>query len=198
MKIGLCEEALGWFEKTIALKDMNEKAYIGEITALETMLTSDKKELIISKLGALYMAYLARWPDNSSIRRDRAMFLVKTFNFAEAAVELEKLLAWQPSNMSLRRVLAYVYRKTGRYREAALFLKILLKEKPRDMALLIEYSHCLDRAGAGLYALTILQKAKEFFKPHVDLYLALGILSYRQKRIEEAMEYLKEALGLNP
>ena len=167
LKVGLLEEARSWFKKIIFLKDKHENAWLGDIAALEAILSqsggSSTKEHSSKELGRLYDAYLARWPDNLSIRRERAMFLVKTFEYTEAASELEKLLAWEPSNRSLRRVLAYTYRKTGRYREAAVFLKALLKEKPRDIGILVEYSGCLERAGAAQYAVSVLEKARELF-----------------------------------
>ena len=206
LKIGLSEQALGWFRKTINLKQSHEKAWLGEIAALEIIISEGaltkatgpriSRPPELRKLAALYKAYLEIWPDNSNIRRDQALFLVKTAEFAKAAPELEKLLAFEPSNLSLRRVLAYSYRKTGRYREAALYLKAVLKEKPKDLALLIEYSHCLDRAGAGKSAYAILTKARDFFKPNADLFLALGIMSFRQKDIEQALDCFREAAAL--
>ena len=203
LKAGFLEEARNWFKKTVLLKDNHESAWLGEIAALEALIASEEEPprngpSPTADLSSLYEAYLARWPDNLSLRRERAMFLVKTFEYTEAAAELEKLLVWEPSNPSLRRVLAYAYRKTGRYREAAVFLKSLLKEKPRDIGLLIEYSGCLERAGAARYALAVLEKARELFKSSPDIPLALGILSFRQqKNAEKAFDYLREAAGLN-
>ena len=205
LKTGLLEEARRWFQKTISVKNSHESSWLGEIAALEAIIAQGAQNAEDSRasgscageLDALYKAYLARWPDNLSIRREWALHLVNTFEFAGAVPELEKLLAWEPSNPSLRRVLAYVYRKTGRYREAAVFLKALLKEKPRDIGLLIEYSGCLERAGAVNYAVTVLEKAKELFKKSADIVLALGILNFRQKGTEKAFEYLREAASLN-
>ena len=197
LKIGLLEEAIAWFKKTISLKDDHESAWLGEIAAYEALYAADA-HANAGNLTVLYKTYLKKWPDNSGIRRDRALFLVKTFEYAEAAADLEKLLVWEPSNPSLRRVLAYTYRKTGRYREAAVFLKALLKEKPRDIGLLIEYSGCLERAGAAGYALAVLEKARELFRNSADISLALGILNFRQKETEKAFDYLREAAALNP
>jgi len=207
LKIGLLEEAASWFEKTIVLKNSHEEAWLGRIAALEALaIPSDGSEEdsgeAADALGAAYEAYLEKWPDNSSIRRDRAMFLIKTLEYAEAATELEKLLIGEPSNFSLRRVLAYAYRKTGRYREAAVFLKALLKEKPYDIGLIIEYTGCLERAGAGKYALAILEKARDALSGadrsagSPDISLALGILAFRQKRTEKAYDCLREAAVL--
>jgi len=203
LSVGLLEEARSWFKKTVSLKDRHENAWLGEIAAVEALLASQEAAAPsrsapgTADLSSLYEAYLARWPDNLSLRRERAMFLVKTFEYAEAAEELEKLLVWEPSNPSLRRVLAYAYRKTGRYREAAVFLKSLLKEKPRDIGLLIEYSGCLERAGAAQYAVAVLEKARELFTGSADISLALGILSFRQKNTDKAFDYLREATILD-
>ena len=215
MEADMPELAQGWFEKTIRLKANHESARLGEITALQALLDSgerlpapartpkrgktarDTAPNIAARLGSRYKAYLKRWPDNVNIRRERALFLVKTFEYAEASGELEKLLVWEPSNPSLRRVLAYTYRKTGRCREAAVFLKALLREKPKDIGLLIEYTGCLERAGAAHYAQIVLEKARELFTASADIPLALGILSIRGKNTEKAFAYFREAAALD-
>ena len=217
LKAGLLEEAASWFKKTIALKKSHENAYLGEIAALEAILAQGTRDNQNTgkQLLTFYRAYLSKWPSNPSIRRDMALFYIKTFEYAKAASELEKLLVWEPANPSLRRVLAYSYRKTGRYREAALYLKSLLKEKPNDIGLIIEYSGCLERAGAAKYALAVLEKARKFFDQVIQsnptsslasvgslgsaaISLALGILSYREKETEKAFDYLREAAALAP
>jgi len=206
LKTGLLTEARSWFKKTITLKKNHEEAWLGEIAAVEALLAQktetvrpgSRPENLAENLNSLYKGYLERWPDNSVIRRERALFLIKTFEYDEASAELEKLLVWEPSNPSLRRVLAYTYRKTGRYQEAAVFLKSLLKEKPRDIGLLIEYSGCLERAGALHYAVLVLEKAQELFHSSADISLALGILSFRQKKTESAFDYLREAAAFDP
>ncbi|MDR1058054.1 MAG: tetratricopeptide repeat protein, partial [Treponema sp.] len=114
LKIGLVEEALSWFRKTILMQPDHETAYLGAISAVETLYKEsppqDKKEL-----GELYTEYLLRWPDNRTIRREWALFLIREGEFRRAAAELEALLVWEPANPTLRRVLAYTYRKTGRF-----------------------------------------------------------------------------------
>jgi tetratricopeptide (TPR) repeat protein len=202
LKVGLLEEALNWFKKTAALKPNHQGSWLGQIAALEAIAASGEAS-VTKSMASLYVSYLKRWPDNLSIRRDRAFFLLRTFEYADAASELEKLLIWEPSNPSLRRVLAYTYRKTGRYREAAVFLKALLKEKPGDTGILIEYTGCLERVGAGKYALGLLEKARELFqntakrKEAADISLALGVLYYRQNKEEKAFDYLREAAAIN-
>ena len=245
LKAGLIEEALSWFKKTRILKKNHESAWLGEIAALEALMDQAPTGLALQDkayqgkayqgkafqghgstqgsnkntedLCALYRAYLEQWPDNTDIRREWALYLVKIFEYEEGARELEKLLAWEPSNPSLRRVIAYAYRKTGRYREAAVFLKSLLRQKPRDVGLLIEYAGCLERAGAAGYALAVLEKARELFQnttwksrkndiitaekitgEESGICLALGIISYRQKGVERAFDYLREAAALAP
>ena len=196
LKVGLLEEAISWFKKTISIKKGHEKAWLGQIAALEA--SAGEGFSSPEELSGIYKKYLEIWPSNSNIRRDRALFLVKTFEYGEAAGELEKLLVWEPSNPSLRRVLAYAYRKTGRYREAAVYLKALLKEKPRDISLLIEFSGCLDRAGASKFAIEVLEKARKVFSSSGDVPLALGILYFRHKKVEKAFDSLREAAVLSP
>jgi len=209
LKVGLLEEALNWFKKTVTLKADHQSAWLGQIAALEALYdsreASDSGEApnATESLASLYVAYLKRWPGNLNIRRDRALFLLRICEYTNAASELENLLIWEPSNPSLRRVLAYAYRKTGRYREAAVFLKALLKENPRDTGILIEYSSCLGRAGAGNYALELLKKARELFQntakksEAADISLALGVLYYRQNKAEKAFDYFREAAAIN-
>ncbi|MDR3167650.1 MAG: tetratricopeptide repeat protein, partial [Treponema sp.] len=197
LKTGITKAALNWFRKTRELLETYEPAYLGEIAALETLW----KEGLVSAGGELktaYREYLNRWPDNYIIRREEALFLVRIGDYISASRELEQLLAWEPANSSLRRVLAYAYRKIGRYREAAVFLKSLLKEKPRNVQLLLEYSGCLERAGAPEYALMILKQARHFLQKSPDIPLALGILFFRQEKYEEARNFFKEAAAKAP
>ena len=200
LKAGLLEEAISWFKKTISVKKSHERAWLGLMAGLEALLTyADVKNPVTQKeIASAYNDYLKIWPSNSNIRRDRALLLVKTFDYAKAIPELEKLLVLEPSNRSLRRVLAYSYRKTGRYREAAVYLKTLLREKPKDNELLIEYSGCLYKTGAHRYAFDLLQKARELQFNSGNISLALGILNFRQKNVEKAFDLFREAASLNP
>jgi tetratricopeptide (TPR) repeat protein len=196
LKLGFALEAKNWFKKTIRFKDLHEEAWLGAIAAQE-LLVAEGVTQADDDLGKLYNSYLKRWADNFIIRRERALFLIKIFEYKEAIPELEKLLLKEPSNPSLRRLLAYAYRKTGRYREAAVFLKALLRERPDSLQLLLEYTGCLERSGSTRYALAVLEKAREIFADSAHLYLALGILNYRLKRVEAAFDALREAAALD-
>jgi tetratricopeptide (TPR) repeat protein len=215
LKIGLTGFALNWFKKTLSVQENHERSWLGEIAALEELsaeqpgaaafaipglLAAGERKAhtwtaarIASELRSAYDQYTRRWPDNYVIRRERALYLIHTFEYAEAVKELEVLLAWEPSNPSLRRVLAYGYRKTGRYREAAVFLKSLLKEKPRNVELLLEYSGCLERAGAPKYAIAVLEKAMALLTKSPDIPMALGLLYSRERKLEKAFDLLREA-----
>jgi tetratricopeptide (TPR) repeat protein len=196
LAIGLPRLALNWFRKTTGLHERHERSRLGEIAALEA-LALDQDGEASCELRPAYDNYVRLWPDNYIIRRERAIYLIRTFDYEEAVPELEALLTWEPSNQSLRRVLAYGYRKTGRFREAAVFLKGLLKERPRSVDLLIEYSGCLERAGAVFYAKTVLEKAMPVFGKAPEVPLALGLLYYRENRLEKAFDLLREAAARN-
>jgi len=197
LRIGLCELAEPWYAKTRSVLPGHEPSYLGEIATLEALIAEGETEAE-RRLLRLYGNYLVRWPDNRAIRRDRATFLIKRASFADAAGDLEILLAWEPANPKLRRVLAYSYRKTARYREAAVLLKSLLKEKPRDLPLLLEFTGCLERAGAAGYAAAVLQNAQSLFSNASELTLALGRLRFAEKKTEAALDAFRRAAAQAP
>jgi tetratricopeptide (TPR) repeat protein len=192
LKIGLIEEALSWFDKTISVYSEHERSFLGNIAGLEVLANEGIKQ-IPAKLKKAYVDYLNKWNDNRNIRREFALFLIHMGKFDEASLELKKLLVYEPGNFSLRRVLAYTYRKTDQYRDAAVLLKGLLKENPKDKDLLLEFAGCLERAGSVRFASAVLEKALLIFKDTSEIYLALGILYYREKKTEKAFDMLREA-----
>ncbi|MDR2701187.1 MAG: tetratricopeptide repeat protein [Spirochaetaceae bacterium] len=196
LKTGLLEAAESWFSKTISLQNRHEEALLGLIAVREALFEEGKTGMA-KKLAASYHEYLEQWPDNRSIRRDEALFLVKICEFENAAKKLEALLAWDPANPGLRRVLAYSYRKLGNYRSAAVYLRALLKEKPKDIGLLLEYCGCIERSGRISYARLILEKASSFFPASTEIPTAQGILAFREGNTEKAFDYLREAASRN-
>ena len=196
LKIGLIQEALGWFGKIQTIQVDHERAALGQIAGLEVLFNEGSKKALDS-LKKAYGHYLGTWGGNRNIRREFSHFLIHICEFTEASRELEKLLILEPDNPSLRRVLAYTYRKSDRYREAAVLLKGLLKEKPKDKELLLEYAGCLERAGSVHFASAVLEKALPLFKGTTDVYLALGMLYYREKKTEKAFDMFREAAAKN-
>ncbi|MDR2144365.1 MAG: tetratricopeptide repeat protein, partial [Treponema sp.] len=196
LRVGLLKEAEGWFSRTIELRENHEESWLGIIAAREALF-DEKAPGARSALEKAYRDYLRVWPTNLALRRDEALFLVRICEYEKAAKKLEALLAWDPANHGLRRVLAYSYRKAGRYRSAAIFLKALLKERPRDVRLLLEYAGCIERTGGGAYAKTILEKAMNYFVKSSEIPTALGLLAYREGRLERAFELLLIAAARN-
>jgi tetratricopeptide (TPR) repeat protein len=204
---GLLEAAESWFSRTIVLRDRHEEAHLGLIAAREALFNEGPPDRPPGRAGtgpdtaellaAAYRDYLDRWPDNRAIRRDEALFLVKTCAYEAAATKLEALLAWDPANPGLRRVLAYSFRKLGNYRSAAVYLRALVRERPRDIGLLLEYSGCVERAGGGRYARMILEKAAAHFSSSAEVPTALGLLFYREGNLERAFDQLREAASRN-
>jgi tetratricopeptide (TPR) repeat protein len=194
LKIGLLKEAESWFLKTLYLQSRHEEAMLGLIAAREALMEDGEKGAA-ENLASSYKEYLENWPDNRDIRRDEALFLVKTCEYETAAKKLEALLAWDPANPGLRRVLAYSYRKLGNYRAAAVYLRTLLKEKPKDVRLLIEYCGCIERAGGASYARLILEKAAAYFEESSEIPIALGLLAFHEGQMEKAFDYLREAVS---
>jgi tetratricopeptide (TPR) repeat protein len=196
LKTGLLEAAESWFSKVVFLQNKHEEAVLGLIAAREALFGEGKAGMM-KKLATSYRDYLEQWPDNRSIRRDEALFLVKICEFENAAKKLEALLAWDPANPGLRRVLAYSYRKLGSYRSAAVYLRALLREKPKDIGLLLEYCGCIERSGRTSYTRLILEKASSFFPSSTEIPTAQGILAFREGNQEKAFNYLREAVSRN-
>ena len=196
LKIGLLDEAESWFSKTMIIQAKNEEAQLGLI-AVREVLFEEGRQSAGENLAVSYREYLENWPDNRDIRRDEALFLVKTCEYDSAAKKLEALLAWDPANPGLRRVLAYSYRKLGNYRSAAVYLRALLKERPKDIRLLIEYCGCIERAGGAGYARLILEKAAVFFEESSEIPIALGLLAFKEGHLEKSFDYLREAVSKN-
>ena len=196
LKIGLLDEAQRWFTTTLSFNGNHEEAILGLIAAREVLFEEGKKDAG-ENLAYSYREYLEKWPDNRNIRRDEALFLVKTCEYDTAAKKLEALLAWDPANPGLRRVLAYSYRKLGNYRSAAVYLRTLLKERPKDIRLLIEYCGCIERAGGIGYARLILEKAAAYFEESPEIPIALGFLAFREGHLEKSFDYLREAVSKN-
>jgi tetratricopeptide (TPR) repeat protein len=194
--IGLPELAEGWYQRTIQIQPLHERAYLGSIASLE-QLVQDGEKNAVEQLIERYKAYLERWPDNRNIRREYALFLVKQERFEIAQTELESLFAWDVTNMTLRRLLAYVYRKNRRYRDAAILLKGVLKEDPQNIPVLLEFIGCLDRSNMKQYSYTILEKAVKHFKQSSEIALAFGDAAYREKKIELALDAYREAAVRN-
>lgn len=190
--IGLPELAEGWYSRTLQIQPMHERAYLGSIASLE-LLVQDGQGDAVDDLIQRYGSYLDHWPDNLSIRREYALFLVKQQRFQQAQTELEALLTWDTANRSLRRLLAYVYRKNRRYRDAAIILRGVLKEDPQNISLLLEFIGCMDRSNLKKYTYAILEKAMKHFKQSVEIALAFGDAAYREKRTEQALDAYREA-----
>jgi tetratricopeptide (TPR) repeat protein len=197
LQTGLLDAAESWFTKTLTLQETHEKAALALIAAREALFEEGKAGSG-KTLARSYRDYLEKWPDNRSIRRDEALFLVKTCEYELAAKKLEALLAWDPANPGLRRILAYSYRKLGNYRSAAVYLRALLKERPRDIKLLLEYAGCIERSGGIRYAKVILEKAASYFTASSEIPTALGLLAYREGNLEKAFGYLLNAAERNP
>jgi tetratricopeptide (TPR) repeat protein len=190
--VGLPDLAEGWYDRTLQVQPMHERAYLGSIASLELLVQEGQTDAV-EHLIERYNDYLERWPDNRNIRREYALFLVKQQRFETAETELESLLTWDVTNKTLRKLLAYVYRKNRRYRDAAILLKGVLKEDPQNVSLLLEFIGCMDRSNLKKYSYPILEKAMKHFKHSADVALAFGDAAYRDKKIEQALDAYREA-----
>ncbi|HOJ98852.1 MAG TPA: tetratricopeptide repeat protein [Termitinemataceae bacterium] len=195
LKVGLPELAMGWYHKTRQILPHYERAYLGELAAREAALEEGLGGSS-EELEQCYEEYLSLWPDNWKIRREYALYLIKSKKYEIAQRELQNLLVRETNNDSLKRLLAYTYRKTGKYREAAVLLKKLLQKNLQDTNLLFEFVFCLERSGARPYAYLVLEKAQHYYKNSFELFIKLGDLAYELHHIEKALDAYRAAAHL--
>jgi tetratricopeptide (TPR) repeat protein len=203
LALGFLDEAASWFGKTLLLNEDDEEAHLGVVAAREALFAESAKggranAAAARALEAAYAGYLARWDDNRAVRRDEALFLIKTCRYEQAVPRLEALLAWDSGSRGLRRLLAYACRKTGRWREAASLLRALLRESPGDLPVLLDFAYCAEKAGGAASARLILEKAQPFFPRAAEIPFALGMIAVRAGETERAFDSLREASARAP
>lgn len=182
--------ARGWFDRTFDADPGQEMAALYRISCRESM---DDRDASFSA----YSDYLAKWPDNSSIRRDYVGALMAARRYEEAASAIEEGIPYERPGASDHAALAACYRNAGRYREAGTLYRSLLRASPRSEELLLGLTLCLEKSGAYPEAVELLEKGA----PYVGAsgpWSALGILHARKGRAEPALAAFRKAAELDP
>lgn len=180
----------GWFDKTFRADPDQEMAALYRISCGESL--NDPEGTL-----AAYSDYLARWPDNSSIRRDYVHTLMSRQRYGEAAAAIEDGAPYEGPQASDHAALAACYRNLRRFHEAAVLYRSLLRASPRSEEYLLGLALCLEKSGAYATALSLLEKGAPFVgKP--GPWSALGILHARKGRAEKALEMFRKASELDP
>ena len=189
-KTGRPDLADGWFADLLAVWPDHELARLYRISTAES--TGDDEAAALR-----YEEYLSAYPDNSSIRKDYVMLLVRLKRWQAAASAIEEGYAFGVAQ-GTDSILALCYRNAGRYREAAALYRKLLRESPKDVELLLGLAYALVKSGAKSVALELLERGASYLSTEPEPYLALGVLRARGGNIEKAVESFLRASELAP
>ncbi len=184
---GAPDRAERYFRMALDLSESHRAAYEGLFRIYDR---ADKAEAA----EEIYNAYLDRFPDDHERRRDYIRLLVGLRRYERAAEEIVRRLPHDRSSIALRRLLAYCYRETGRYRDAAVVYRRLLKENPDSEFYLRALCYCLDRSGNRDAAIQLLDRAFAYRPPTVAMRLIRGVLLFREKRVDEALDAFRAVL----
>ena len=183
--------AEGWFEKVLSLDENHELALLYRISVGESLGDRERR-------GRGYRDYLARFPDNASIRREYVDLLASEEAWGELSKVIEEGLAWPGSPPAMRRLLARAWRETGRHRESAIVYRDLLLADPEDSELLMALCLCLHQDGKTAFAWALLDKAPQAVLRRAGPWVVKGMLSKRLGRQEAALDAFRKAAEIEP
>lgn len=189
-RIGLPDLAAPWYRKVVSLDEKSEDAYLGLIACAE-------ESGIADDLQEAYRAYLAHWPDNSSIRHEYMRVLERCGKWSAAADEAETLSALDPQAVPLRHI-ALWRRKAGEFRSAAVLYRSMLRSAHEDRVLLANLVYCLDRMGERESARKLLHEANRVLPPDADALLIEGKLLAASGDWKGALEMYRKTVDLFP
>lgn len=118
--------------------------------------------------------------------------------FAEAASELETLLAWMPKSFEVHELLGLVYAAQAKETQALEQLQIAVELKPSSATARTNLAASLFRAGKLSSAEEQFRKAIALDPNNYEANHDLGELYASSKRLPEAVRYLKAAQTIRP
>lgn len=189
IKAGMPELSEKWYDKALLLSENHRPAYLGLIRLYEELEEA-------AKLRDAYSRFLARFDDESEIRRNFIHFLVDAEDFELAAEQIQKYIPHRKDDKRLQRLLALCYRRTERYREASIIYRQLLRENPENEDNLRSLVYCMDKLGNHPAAIDLLEKALDYLKPSVSLRLIAGVLLYKAEEYERALKHFRAVVDL--
>ena len=118
--------------------------------------------------------------------------------FAEAAVELEKLVLEVPESFEVHELLGLVYSAQSQDAKAAVHLEKAVRLKPNSAEARTNFATCLARAGKIELAEAQFKKAIELQPKNYDANHDLGELYIQSGKVAAAVPLLEQAQLVNP
>lgn len=190
-KTGRPDLAGPWFSQLAEMPGADEMTHLYLVSVAESL--GDVE-------GALKAssAYLERYPDNASMRKDLVEKLMGLRRWNEAAAAIEEGWAYGLRGRGAERLLAACYRNARRWREAASAYRSLLKAEPDNVDLLLGLCVCLERSGVRDMALAVLSRGAAYIGKKTEPWLALGRMRLRASDSEGAAAAFTKASELAP
>ncbi len=190
VRAGFADLAEKWFNKAIVLKEDHRPAHRGLI-AVFTALGRTKE------ISGAFKSYLARFGEDTEVRREFIHFLVDAESYKDAASEIRQYMPFQKDDRRLDRLLALCLRKTGQYRDAAIIYRRLLREEPANEDLIRSLIYCMDKLGNRENATALLEQAVAYNKQaSPTLLLILGVFYYKGENLEKALAVFRRVAAM--
>jgi tetratricopeptide (TPR) repeat protein len=190
LRLAKPDSAENFFIKAISF---NKKLYSSYIGLIKTYHLIGKK----NKIGKVFRDYLTIFPEDDKIRRYYINHLYISGDFSKTAKEIEKYASKYENDDSINKLLAKCYLNTNNYQKAMLLYRQILRQHPQNSNYLLSYAYCMEKLKKTDIALTILEKSRSYIKDEINIELTIGILYFKKKKYEPAINAFKKAIEID-
>ena len=180
------QNAEKWFLNSLKISEMKD-TYTGLIKVYFKL---NKK----TKINSVFRQYLKKYNDDNVMRKYFINNLYEQKNYKSAIHEIEKYNMYTATNSRMEYMLAKCYIKTENYKKAIVLYRKILSENPDNINYLMSYSFCLENLGKSNEALNLFEKSLPYFKNNSRILLASGVLYFKEKKYEKAMDKFRKVL----
>jgi len=135
---------------------------------------------------------------NADESKRRARRLIEASQYADARLELERLVAGQPDDVEARYLLGLVAFQLQDVESAAMHLRKVVADRPHDRLALKLLARALAARGAATEAVSYLQRAVDEEPRDSEAWSLLGRLHHDAQRFTTAARALERAVQLDP
>ena len=175
-----------WFINALKIKDSKE-SYTG---LLKSYYKQNKK----NKINSVFKKYLELYSDDNVMRIYYINNLYNEKRYKTAIREIDKYNMYSDENGKMLRILAKCYIKTEMFEKAIILYRKMLSENPENVNYLMSYSFCLEKIERRKEAENILEKSTAYFRKNNRILLTLGVLYFKDKNYEKALEKFRKVL----
>jgi len=183
--------AENWFTRTLKVVENDGQALKNLITVYTLLNKTKEAKKIFSR-------YLKHYSADQDVRSQFVQLLYHDQDYKALAQEILILLPLKPRDRTLKRMLAISYSKTARYSEAVVLYRSLLADEPGSLYLIRALVYCLQHSERQETALVFLEEVIRKQNNHVSLLLPLGVMYFKQNKLEKAAEIFRRVIALSP